>query len=156
MSKSSRTNLTVFAGKTPVLVPPPRLDEGQVIGCEYGHYPWDDWERWAIAQGLNRDLAGQGRLLIREAYQHGWDDHLKAHCGWRDDGQALLAHALRFPAAARRQWDILMRTDGLRGDYPTRSTNWTWGFLRADAQRLLAQLSTNDSQLNKRSHAPHS
>jgi hypothetical protein len=77
-------------------------------------------------------------LLIREAYQHGWDDGLKAHCGWRDDGQALLAHALRFPAVARRQWDVLLRTDGLRGDYRSRCLDWTWGYLKTDARRLLS------------------
>jgi hypothetical protein len=121
-------------------MPAPRLDEGRVIGCEYRHYPWDDWERWAVAQGLDRELAAWGRLTIREAYQHQWDDRLKSRCGWNDDGQALLAHALRFPKAARRQWDILLRTDGLRGDYRPRSTDWIWGWLRSDARRLLATL----------------
>ena len=63
---------------------------------------------------------------------------MKPVCGWSDDGQALLAFALRDPKAARRQWDILFRTDGLRGDYRnSRSTEWIYGFLRADAQRLL-------------------
>ena len=111
-----------------------------VLQCTYGHYPWDDWERWARACGLDADLAGQGRLLIREAFQHNWDGWLKSVCGWRDDGQALLAHALRAPKAALRQWNILMRTDGLRGDYPGRSLEWTYGFLKPDAQRLLAAL----------------
>ena len=79
-----------------------------------------------------------GRLTVREAYQHQWDDRLKSLCGWSDDGRALLAHALRFPQAARRQWDILLRTDGLRGDYRSRSTEWVWGYLKSDARRLLA------------------
>jgi hypothetical protein len=136
MSKPEKTSLTPPLKTSP----PPKLDLDAVLGCEYGHYPWDDWERWAIAQGLDRDLAGSGRLLIREAYQHGWDDYLKVHCGWRDDGQALLAQALRSPKTARRQWDVLMRTDGLRGDCPAHSTRWTWAFLRSDAGRLLAKL----------------
>ena len=119
-------------------VPKPRLDESQVLGCEYLHYPWDDWEQWAIAQGLDRELAAFGRLTVREAYQHQWDDRLKSLCGWSDDGQALLAHALRFPQAARRRWDILLRTDGLRGDYRSCSTEWVWGYLKSDARRLLA------------------
>jgi hypothetical protein len=93
-----------------------------------------------MAQGLNRNLAGQGRLLIREAYQHAWDDYLKVHCGWRDDGQALLAQALRSPKTALRQWDVLMRTDGLRGDYRSRCLDWTWGWLKADARRLHSTL----------------
>jgi len=121
-------------------LPPPHLDLNAVLGCQYGHYPWDDWHRWAMAEGLDQDLAGSGRLLIREAFQHGWDPWLQSLCGWSDDGQALLAYALRFPKAADRQWDILMRTDGLRGDYRERSTEWVYGYLKADARRLLASL----------------
>ena len=60
--------------------------------------------------------------------------------GWSDDGQVLLAFALRAPKTARRQWDILMRTDGLRGDYLSPTAHWTWGFLKRDAQRLLVAL----------------
>jgi len=89
-------------------------------------------------------------MVIREAYQHDWDARLKALCGWSDDGQALLAHALRFPKAARRRWDVLMRTDGLRGDYRPRTVEWVWGYLRTDAQRLLETLN------RERNHAPHS
>ncbi len=120
---------------------PPKLNlHFDVCACAFGHYPWDDWHGWALARGLDAELAGLGRLLIREAYNHGWEAWLQARCGWSDDGQALLAWALRAPKAARRQWDILMRTDGLRGDYRPRSTEWTWGFLRADAQWLLKTL----------------
>jgi len=129
----------VLTGSAPA-VPRPRLDESQVIGCEYLHYPWDDWHRWSLAQGLNERLAGAGRLLIREAYNHSWDEWLKAECGWSDDGQALLDYALRFPQAANRRWDILMRTDGLRGDFKPRSVEWTWGYLKADARRLVGQI----------------
>jgi hypothetical protein len=134
--KTSEIGLTPF---TPA-APSPRLDENRVIGCEYLHYPWDDWEHWAIAQGLDARLAAFGRLTVREAYQHQWDDVLKRLCGWQDDGQAMLAYALRFPQAARRQWDILLRTDGLRGDYKPRTTEWVWGFLKSDARRLLARI----------------
>jgi hypothetical protein len=121
--------------------PKPKLNPGfDVCACSFGGYPWDDWERHALARGLDADLAGLGRLLVREAFNHGWEAWLQHRCGWGDDGQALLAFALRAPKSARRQWEILMRTDGLRGDYPARSTDWTWGWLRADAQRLLDQL----------------
>ena len=139
MSKSSTSSLTPFEQK------PPPLDLNAVLGCQYGHYPWDDWHRWAMAEGLDKDLAFAGRLLIREAYQHGWDPWLQSLCGWHDDGQALLACALRFPKAADRQWDILMRTDGLRGDYHKRSTEWEYGYLKADARRLLASLAKQSS-----------
>jgi hypothetical protein len=120
------------------------LDQ-RVLGCAFGHYPWDDWERAALKAGLSKDLAGLGRLVIREAYQHGWEPWLQSLCGWNDDGQAL-----RFPQAARRRWDILMRTDGLRGDYRPRTVEWVWGHLRTDAQRLLATLN------RERNHAAHS
>jgi hypothetical protein len=131
---------------------PPQLNPNfDVCARMFGHYPWDDWHGYALAHGLDAGLAGQGRLLIREAFNHGWQSWLQSLCGWGDDGQALLALALRSPRTARRQWEILMRTDGLRGDYRPRSTEWTWGYLRADAQRLLHQLTTNE-----RNHAPHS
>jgi hypothetical protein len=121
----------------PVVLTP--LDE-RVLRCTFGHYPWDGWERRALAAGVAKELAGLGRLTMREAYQHGWEGWLQALCGWSDDGAALLAFALRSPKAARRQWDVLMRTDGLRGDYRARSTEWVYGFLRADARRLAARL----------------
>lgn len=122
---------------------PPQLDLGldAVCACTFGHYPWDDWERFALARGLDAELAGQGRLLVREAFNHDWPGWLKSLCGWGDDGQALLEFALRSPKTALRQWDVLMRTDGFRGDYrDRRSIEWIYGFLRADAKRLAAQL----------------
>ena len=54
----------------------PCLNLNEVVGCEYLHYPWDGWERWAIARGLEADLAGLGRAVIREASQHCWEDRL--------------------------------------------------------------------------------
>jgi hypothetical protein len=57
----------------------------------------------------------------------------------------MLELALRSPAKARRRWNILLRTDGLRGDYRPRSTEWTWGYLRPDAQRLLHDLQASAS-----------
>ena len=127
--------------------PPPRLDLNAVPDCSFGNYPWDDWHRHALARGLDAELAGLGRLLIREAFNHGWESWLQSRCGWSDDGQALLALALRAPKTTRRQWDILMRTDGLRGDCPSPTAHWTWGFLLADARRLFTQLSTRNPQL---------
>ena len=102
----------------------PRLDEGRVIGCEYLHYPWDDWERWALARGLDPDLAGLARLTIREAYQHQWSDRLKSLCGWQDDGGRMLRLALRSPEKARQRWNRLLETDGLRGEYDPKTGQW--------------------------------
>jgi hypothetical protein len=114
-------NLTPFS-KT--AVSKPRLDECRVIGCEYLHYPWDDWERWALAQGLYRDLAALARLTIREAYNHTWSDRLKSLCGWRDNGGRMLRLALRSPEKARQRWNRLLETDGLRGEYNETTGQW--------------------------------
>ena len=47
--KNFKSRLTPFSKTT---VPNPRLDESRVIGCEYLHYPWDDWESGALAAGV--------------------------------------------------------------------------------------------------------
>ena len=120
----------------------PKLDLNAVRGCACGHYPWDGWYAHAVARGVHARVAATGRLLIREAYQHDWPDELKAAGGWRDDGAAMLALALADPPAARRRWDTLLRTDGLRGDYPRPDASWTYGVLQPDAQRLMEILST--------------
>ena len=113
-----------------------------VLQCSFGHYPWDHWERWALAQGLDPEMAGQARLLIREWYNHSWEGWLRDLCGWGEDGgQGLLDLARRSPKKALRQWDILMRTDGFRGDCHPQTQEWTWGYLRPDARRLLSTLS---------------
>lgn len=136
------SRLTAFRGQAGTRVdatrptPPPPLDLNAVLGCEYGHYPWDGWYAYAVARGLHARVAATGRLVVREAYQHDWPDQLKAACGWRDDGAAMLAFALANPPEALRQWDILLRTDGLRGDYPRRNAAWTYGVLQPDARRL--------------------
>lgn len=141
---------------SPVKIPPPspKLDPSWdiVCACSCGHYPWDDWEEWALSRGLDPRIAGQARLLIREWFQHSWASELKAVCGWIDDGRALLKFARRSPKKALAQWEILMRTDGLRGDYPPsqgfgeagppQNQEWTWGYLQPDAERLLTQLTT--------------
>jgi hypothetical protein len=120
---------------------PPELNlRFDSCACAYGHYPWDGWERWALASGLEAGLAGLGRLLIREAYQHGWEGWLQNLCGWGDDGQSLLAFALRAPEKARWCWSRLLDTAGLRGDVHPRTGHWTWGYLRMDTRRVLSAL----------------
>lgn len=137
-----KTFLSQTSGLTlPAKIPPPKLDlHFDVCACAFGHYPWDDWERWAQAQGLAAELAGQGRLLIREAYNHGWEPWLQSLCGWQDNGQALLAFALRTSRQARWCWSRLMETDGLRGDIHPKTKEWTWGYLRLDTRRVLSTL----------------
>ena len=78
----------------------------------------------ALAAGLDRDLAGLGRLTIREAYQHQWSDRLKSLCGWHDDGGRMLRLALRSPETAEKRWQRLLDTDGLRGEYNETTGQW--------------------------------
>jgi hypothetical protein len=102
---------------------PDALD-GRVLSCAFGHYPWDDWEKDALAAGVPSDLAGLGRLTMREAYQHQWSDRLKSLCGWRDGGGRMLRLALRSPEKARQRWNRLLETDGLRGEYNETTGQW--------------------------------
>lgn len=140
MSKPSSSRLTP-SRKTEASPPPPKLTlHFDVCACSFGHYPWDDWERFARARGLDAETAGLGRLLIREAYNHGWEGWLQNLCGWADDGRALLAFALRSPEKARWCFARLLDTDGLRGDVHPRTKEWTWGYLRLDVRRVLSTL----------------
>jgi hypothetical protein len=56
--------------------------DSEVLDCAYGHYPWDDWERDALAAGVPKDLVGLGRLtvLIRNCF-------LRAACTERCAGE---------------------------------------------------------------------
>ena len=139
MQTSSNSGLTPSGPNA--AAPPPRLDlHFDVCAATFGNYPWDDWERFALARGLDAETAGLGRLLIREAFNHGWEAWLQSLCGWSDDGAALLAFALRSPAKARWCFSRLMDTDGLRGDYHPKTGEWTWGYLRLDTRRVLSAL----------------
>lgn len=83
--------------------------------CQPGDYPWDHWQKWALEDGVDADLAGLGRDLIREADQHGWNELLRKECGWSDSGKAMIELALQKPDEARKRWERLMKTDGERG-----------------------------------------
>ena len=114
--------------------------DSDVLQCTFGNYPWDDWERDALAAGVPKELAGLGRLTVREAYQHDWDDRLKSLCGWHDQGQRMIKLALRSPQSAEHRWQRLLDTDGFRGDHHPETGEWTWGYLQPDARRLRSQL----------------
>lgn len=92
------------------------LDE-RVLSCTFGSYPWDAWERRALAAGVPKELAGIGRLTMREAYNHGWTEKLQTLCGWNDDGRRMIRLALRSPKAAEKRWQRLLDTDGYRGEW---------------------------------------
>ena len=102
----------------------------RVLGCACGEYPWDDWERSALARGVETTLANLGRAVMREAYQHDWCAGLQSLCGWKDDGWRMIALALRTPEAARLRWEWLLDTDGLRVDPKTYAwlgeDHWQW------------------------------
>jgi hypothetical protein len=97
----------------------PRLREDEVMGSVYGTYPWDGWQKYALAQGVPAELATLGRAVIREAWQHGWNERLKSLCGWHDDGRRMLRLAQRNPALALKRWTRLLDTDGGRYDPET-------------------------------------
>lgn len=84
-------------------------------GCEPGNYPWDSCQKWALEGGVDKDLAGLGRSLIREAEQHNWNKWLRNECGWADDGKTMIELVLNKPDEARKRWQHLIETDGERG-----------------------------------------
>ena len=90
----------------------PRLRSEEVMDCSAGNYPWDDWQRCAIARGVPVELAALGRAAIREAWQHEWSERLRSLCGWSDDGGRMLRLALRNPQLAEKRWSRLLETDG--------------------------------------------
>ncbi len=127
MSKPLNPGLTGPAKIRPTMKKfrrPLDIFDSEVLDCVYGHYPWDDWERDALAAGVPRELAGLGRLTMREAYQHGWDDRLKSLCGWHDRGLRMIRLALRSPETARQRWRRLLDTDGYRGEHAEKTGQW--------------------------------
>jgi hypothetical protein len=102
------------------------LDErmAKMRGCEYGDYPWDRWAERARKTGVDDDLAGLGRSLIREFYNHSWSSEIAETCGYLDDGEGLIALALSNRDLATRRWQHLLDTDGLRGEWSPRTGDW--------------------------------
>ena len=92
--------------------------------CTYGQYPWDFWERRALARGVPQQLAGLGRAVMREADQHMWEPRLRALCGWEDEGEAMIELALAGPGRAFVTWQTLLDTDGCRGSYDAETGEW--------------------------------
>ena len=109
-----------------------------------GCWPWDDWQRFALEQGLAPDLATLGRAVMREADQHCWCWRLMAECGWGDAGRAMLARALKHPARTAARWQWLLTTDGLRSDPWERDEHYPdsprWKSMRAKWNREQAAL----------------
>lgn len=123
MSKHRKTDLTGFGpGNDP-------YDQSLAVlnaqgYCTYGQYPWDYWQKAALAAGVPEDLATLGRAVMREADQHAWDDRLRSLCGWADKGRRMIRLALKSPATAQKRWQGLLDTDGNRGHYDPKTGAW--------------------------------
>lgn len=116
--------------------------------CDYGNYPWDAWQSMALLRGVPKELAGLGREIMREAYQHAWSERLRLLCGWGDEGRRMMVLALRAPETARRRWEWLMETDGQRVD-PGANYEWVgedcWRWPQRRRRWLKAQRSGKES-----------
>ena len=110
---------------------------------EPGQYPWDDWERAALAGGVEKDLANLGRAVMREAYQHDWNLCWKVECGWNDEGRKMIALALRSPVKADERWSWLLASDGERRDPESYEwigeDSWAWPQLRREWKKRRSQ-----------------
>ena len=71
---------------------------------------WDDWEQAALERGLDKNLATLGRAVMREAVGHAWSPQVARLCG-EETLDCLLAQA---PTLAKRLYELLLETDGLR------------------------------------------
>jgi hypothetical protein len=108
-----------------------RID--RMRGCRPGTYPWDLWETRAREAGVSADLVSLGRALMREFYNHGWDEELGAACGYDDDGAGLIALAMAQPDVASARWKLLLDSDGLRGEWV--GNDWrVWPLERRDRE----------------------
>lgn len=95
-----------------------RAREDRLLACQPGGYPWDDWQREALAAGVSNELADLGRAVMREAYQHAWCEELREECGAgrEEAAQGMIFETLEQPGWARSRWSWLLATDGLRID----------------------------------------
>lgn len=73
-------------------------------------YHWDFWAKDALEDGLDRDLVILGRAVIRETDQHAWHG-LAARLAEEHVVEELMT---RSPDLAKRLYEVLLETDGLR------------------------------------------
>lgn len=57
-----------------------------------------------MTAGVSKELAALGRSLMREAYQHNWDEHLCTEAGWNDRGEKMIQLARQTPQKAEKRW----------------------------------------------------
>lgn len=72
-----------------------RVREDGLLTCKPGEYPWDDWQREALAAGVLDELASLGQAVMREAHQHSWCEDLKDECGAGREDAAMCCHTFR-------------------------------------------------------------
>ena len=72
-------------------------------------YPWNEWEPYALADGIDAELASLCCSTIHDAYQHRWKGHAYHLCIGSTDFMEL---ARRAPQLTRRLCDLLLETDG--------------------------------------------
>lgn len=73
-------------------------------------FEWDYWEEDALARGLDPELATLGRAVLREAINHNWSPMLREVCSDVTLDEVLF----KAPELARRLYEVLLETDGLR------------------------------------------
>lgn len=93
---------------------------------EPSNFFWDQWKERADAANMRADVATAGRALVRECYQHGWENFMgpgiQTLCGYDDNGEALLAFGLAYPDLAERIWNHLVADDAGNNPRPPRAT----------------------------------
>lgn len=73
-------------------------------------FQWDYWEMEALEDGMEKSLAALGRAVMREACQHNWSPRVAALCS----DYMLDRLLVQAPKRARRLYEVLLETDGLR------------------------------------------
>ena len=73
-------------------------------------FHWDYWEMEALEGGMEKSLAALGRAVMREACQHNWSPRVSALCS----DYMLDRLLVQAPKRARRLYEVLLETDGLR------------------------------------------
>lgn len=85
----------------------------QFAWSEVEDFPWNDWKECALDAGLSEEFSSVGRSVMREAFQHSWNDELSKECGWKDNGREMIAQAKVKPDQTLARWQHLLETDGL-------------------------------------------
>lgn len=80
---------------------------------EAGRYRfvWDEWELYALHEGLTEEMASLGRAVMRECMQHTWPQKFWKEVG-PSAGMSMLSLAKNNAAQAKARWEHLLETDG--------------------------------------------